>query len=124
MANERYTAQEVADALKEAKGFISVAARRLGCIDQTVRNYVDRYAACKQAILDARESMIDLAEGKLYQNINEGDNTAIIFFLKTQAKHRGYVERSEVTGKDGGAVNIRLTWGDNDDTDGSTPAIT
>lgn len=109
MANgQKYTAEQIAEALKEAKGFISVAARRLGCADNTVRNYVDRYAACRQAITDARESMIDLAEGKLYQNISEGDNTAIIFFLKTQAKHRGYVERSEVTGRDGGAIPVAM----------------
>ncbi len=100
---DRYTAQQVADALTRAKGFVSVTAKNLGCSDQTVRNYMDRYAICKQAVLDAREQMIDIAEGRLYQNINEGDNTAIIFFLKTQAKHRGYIEKSvtEVTGKDG-----------------------
>ena len=112
---DRYTAQQVADALTQAKGFVSVTAKNLGCSDQTVRNYMDRYAICKQAVLDAREQMIDIAEGRLYQNINEGDNTAIIFFLKTQAKHRGYIEKSvtEVTGKDGDALTIKLQWGDN-----------
>ena len=25
----------------------------------------------------------------------------MIFFLKTKAKHRGYIERQEITGKDG-----------------------
>ena len=111
---QQYTAQQVADALTQAKGFVSVAARNLGCTDQTVRNYMERYAVCRQAVLDARESMIDIAEGRLYQNINEGDNTAIIFFLKTQAKHRGYVERvqQEISGPDGDALQIKLTWGD------------
>lgn len=105
---DRYTAQQVADALTRAKGFVSVTAKNLGCSDQTVRNYIDRYALCKQAVLDAREQMIDIAEGRLYQNINEGDNTAIIFFLKTQAKHRGYIEKSvtEVTGTNGGPVEV------------------
>ena len=103
-----YTAQQIADALTRAKGFVSVAAKNLGCADATVRNYIDRYAICKQAVVDAREQMIDIAEGRLYQNINEGDNTAIIFFLKTQAKHRGYIEKSvtEVTGTNGGPVEV------------------
>lgn len=105
---EQYTAQQVADALRDARGFASVAARRLGCSDGTVRNYIARYATCKQAVTDAREAMIDLAEGKLYANINEGDNTAIIFFLKTQAKHRGYVERVEQTGADGGPQTVHV----------------
>lgn len=106
---QRYTAQQVAAALAQAKGFISVAARNLGCADQTVRDYIARYAVCKQAVTDARESMIDIAEGRLYQNINNGDNTAIIFFLKTQAKHRGYTERHELTGKDGGDIAVKST---------------
>ena len=104
---QQYTAQQVADALTQAKGFVSVACRNLGCSDQTVRNYIERYAVCKQAVTDAREAMIDMAEGKLYQNIANNDTTSIIFFLKTQAKSRGYVERQEVTGPDGGAIVIR-----------------
>ena len=112
MATDRFTAQQVADALTQAKGFVSVAARNLGCADNTVRNYMERYAVCKQAVTDARESMIDIAEGRLYQNINSGDNTAIIFFLKTQAKHRGYIERyeqrTEVSGPNGDDIPIRV----------------
>ena len=52
--------------------------------------------------------MIDVTEGRLYQEINAGNITAIIFFLKTQAKHRGYVERQEFTGKDSGDIPIRI----------------
>ena len=116
---QQYTAQQVADALTQAKGFVSVAARNLGCADRTVRNYMERYAVCKQAVTDARESMIDIAEGRLYQNINSGDNTAIIFFLKTQAKHRGYIERHEVTGADGRAIVIRWDESATDETGNS-----
>lgn len=112
MATDRYTAQQVADALTAAKGFVSVAAKNLQCSDETVRNYIKRYSACKQAVTDAREAMIDYAEGKLYQNIQNNDTVSILFFLKTQAKQRGYVERTEVTGRDGGDLHIKLTWGD------------
>ena len=109
---QQYTAQQVAEALTRAKGFVSVAAKNLGCNDSTVRNYIERYAMCKQAVLDSREQMIDIAEGRLYQNINEGDNTAIIFFLKTQAKHRGYIEKniSEVQGSDGKPINLVVEY--------------
>ena len=106
MATDRYTAQQVADALTAAKGFVSVAARSLGCADNTVRNYIERYAMCKQAVIDAREAMIDYTEGKLYQNIQNNDTVSILFYLKTQAKHRGYVERTEVTGANGNSIVI------------------
>jgi hypothetical protein len=45
-----------------------------------------------QACQDIKESMIDLAESKLYQEIENSNLTAIIFYLKCQAKHRGYSE--------------------------------
>ena len=41
------------------------------------------------------ESSVDLAESKLIEAIKDGNLTAIIFFLKTQGKSRGYSERSE-----------------------------
>ena len=104
----RFTAQQVADALIQAKGFISIAALNLGCANNTVRNYIEKYAICKQACTDARETMIDVTEGRLYQEINAGNITAIIFFLKTQAKHRGYVERQEFTGRNGDDIPIRI----------------
>ena len=109
---QQFTAQQVADALTQAKGFVSVAARNLGCADNTVRNYIERYAVCKQAVTDAREAMIDYAEGKLYQNIQNNDTVSILFFLKTQAKQRRYVERTEVTGANGNDMRIKLSWGD------------
>jgi len=60
--------------------------------------YIKDYPSVAEAATEARERMIDFAESKLYQNIKAGDNTAIIFYLKTQAKHRGYIERSELSG--------------------------
>lgn len=49
-----------------------------------------------QMLEDAEEAMIDNVESKLLSKINDGDTTALIFFLKTKAKARGYVEKSEV----------------------------
>jgi hypothetical protein len=37
----------------------------------------------------------------LDKGMKDGNMTAIIFYLKTQGKSRGYVERQEVTGADG-----------------------
>jgi hypothetical protein len=53
------------------------------------------------------ESDIDAAETALKRQILDGNTTAIIFYLKTKGKSRGYVERQEVTGKDGLEIVIK-----------------
>ena len=105
---ERYTAQQVADALTATHGFVSVACKSLGVSDQTVRNYMKKYDVCAQACEDAREKMIDYAEGALYKQIQEGNITAIIFFLKTQGRKRGngYSERTEIVTPEGEALRV------------------
>lgn len=39
---------------------------------------------------------LDYAESKLMEMIGKGNTAAVIFFLKTKGKERGYVERQEV----------------------------
>lgn len=104
MANERFTAEEVAKAIEQSKGILAVAARSLSCNRGTVDNYIKRYPTVKKAFDEANETTIDFVESKLLKNIDDGDTASIIFFLKTKGKNRGYVERQEISGKDGGAI--------------------
>ena len=90
-----FTQAQVARAVAAAGGFVTSAAKRLGCDPKTVYRYMERYAPLKDVLGEARESSVDLAESKLMEAINAGNLTAVIFFLKTQGKSRGYVERSE-----------------------------
>ena len=105
---EKYNAQQMIDAIQDAKGILTVAARKLGCSRTTVYRYMERYSTIKDAYQEANESNIDFVETKLMEQINKGNITAIIFFLKTKAKHRGYVERQEVAGTDGGEIVFRV----------------
>ena len=54
-------------------------------------NDKDFDAACKEI----EDALVDFAESMLMEKINDKDLTAIIFYLKTKGKDRGYVERSE-----------------------------
>ena len=108
-AREQYTAEQVAQAIIKAQGILVGAAQALGCSRQTVDNYIKKYKTAKDAYQEANEITIDFVESALLKNIKKGDTTAMIFFLKTKAKHRGYVERQEMTGKDGGPVQTEST---------------
>ena len=121
-----FTKDQVARAITEAGGFITTAAQRLGCARSTVYDYVERYAELGAVVHDAREASIDLAESKLMEAINAGNLTAIIFFLKTQGKSRGYSERSEFGHPtDDEPIKFTMNIGDkgnagNDETDRGT----
>lgn len=97
---ERFTEEEVAEALRTSRGFVSAAARKLACDPSTIRDYMERYPALRIVRHEAREEEKDVAELKLGQAIRNGEAWAICFYLKTQAKDRGYVERSEVVAVD------------------------
>lgn len=103
----KFTVTQVVDAIKDAKGFLSTAARHLDCDYKTVQNYAKRYPTVQEAINEERETVKDLAEGSLFSEIKNGNITAIIFYLKTQGKDRGYVERQEFTGKGGEPLQVK-----------------
>lgn len=75
---------------------VSVAARYLGVSRTAIYDAAKKFKSVQQALDDSREAMTDFAEGQLYANIRKGDVASIIFYLKTQGKARGYVERQEV----------------------------
>lgn len=79
-------------AIRESQGLVTSAARRLGVCAKTVHRAISRWASVREALEESRERLLDLTEAKLVQQINEGNMTAIIFYLKTQGKKRGYVE--------------------------------
>lgn len=103
-----YTATQVVEAIKKARGYVSKAADILGCDARTVYNYAERYPSVQEAINHVRETRHDYVESALMKRIKAQDTTAIIFYLKTQAKQRGYVERQEVTGSDGADIKQRI----------------
>lgn len=105
---EKYDVQDMVKVIEQSRGLLTHAADALGCDRKTIYNYAKEYPEVQAAIDSARDRMTDVAEGKLFQKISEGDNTALIFYLKTQGKKRGYVERQEVTGAEGGEMTVRV----------------
>ena len=111
----KYSVEMMIDAIQKADGNLSEAARILGCSRTTVHNYVNKYVTVRATYEEENDKFIDLAEAKLRKTVEKGSLPAIMFVLKTKGKHRGYVERQEHTGADGGAI-VLVKWDEPTDT--------
>ena len=108
MGTELYSVARIAEALRASAGIFSAAAQKIGCAPNTIRNYVDRHVELQEVVEEVREGTLDLAESQLLKAMGDGNLTACIFFLKCKGKHRGYVERQEMTGPGGTPLVLRV----------------
>tara|TARA_R110000787_G_scaffold204451_12_gene314982 strand:- start:361 stop:762 length:402 start_codon:yes stop_codon:yes gene_type:complete len=102
-------------ALEQNMGNITLACHFSGVARSTFYRYYDTDEKFKKQVEDIGEMAIDICEAELWKLIKDGNATAILFFLKTKGKRRGYVERQELTGTDGKAIiwNETKTYSEN-----------
>jgi hypothetical protein len=95
---------------------ISEACKSAGISRRTYYDWIDADQEFKDSVEEIIESQIDFAESMLRENIKQGKERSIEFFLKTQGKRRGYVERQEIQ-TDGFPDKIVIEVVANEDTD-------
>lgn len=79
------------EAIAKAKGNITRASMMMKVSMKTGYNYLKDNVELQIAKKEVQEEILDNAESMLYKKIfEEEDTTALIFFLKTQGKSRGY----------------------------------
>lgn len=105
------SAEQVIKQLTESHGNISHAAGALRTSRKTLHKYINEHATVKDALDDIREATLDRAETMLQSRMAHSD-TLLIFFLKTQGKSRGYVERFEQ--EHGGELTTKVVEGPRD----------
>lgn len=99
-----FTIDNIEVQIEKLKGNVAAVARSFGKSRTAVYDKINGNKRLQKALVDSRQTMLDNVESKLYQKALDGDTTAMIFFLKTQGKSRGYTERQEITGANGGPV--------------------
>ena len=99
--SKTYSDEQIIEALEKHGGLVLHAARALGCNRSSLTGRIKKNPDLQIRLDDIRQCNIDIAESKLMELIQNGQPSAIIFFLKCLGKERGYVERVEQTGKDG-----------------------
>ena len=108
----KVTNDQLIDAIKKNAGIVSGILQTLKkeYNIEVTRNaiYDRRYKdpAIEAAFIEAEEMTADVAENRLLDAIRSGNMKAVMFYLKTKGKKRGYVERQEMTGADGKALQV------------------
>ena len=88
--------ETIAEALRKNRGLAYLAGKSIGMCGSQVC-YRIKQSPYLQAVRDScNELRIDVAEQKIDELIEDKNVSSLIFFLKTRAKNRGYVETSEL----------------------------
>lgn len=94
------------EALAKRNGNVTAACKIVNCDRSTFYDHYNKDPKFKAKVDDISNIALDVAEDALFKKIKKGDTIAIIFYLKTQGKKRGYIERQEMDIRD---VKIKVT---------------
>ena len=84
------------EALEKSLGIVTTACKSVGINRKTHYDWLKDDEQYKAEVESIEDIAIDFAESQLHKQIKDGIPTSTIFYLKTKAKKRGYVERTEV----------------------------
>jgi hypothetical protein len=99
----------VRELIETCRGNAAAIARSVGVKRQSVVGFIKRRPPLAEALKDARETLVDEAESALALAVDKGEAWAVCFTLKCLGKNRGYVERQELTGANGGPVEAKVS---------------
>jgi poly-gamma-glutamate capsule biosynthesis protein CapA/YwtB (metallophosphatase superfamily) len=85
------------EALRNSLGIVTTACKSVGIDRGTHYDWLKNDSDYKAKVEALDDVVLDFAESQLHKRINEGSDTATIFFLKTKGKKRGYIEKQEIT---------------------------
>lgn len=88
----KLTDKQIKKAIDNSMGNVSTIANRLGVSWHTAKKNINKDQELVQYYENELESKIDVVENELFTKILDGDVTAMIFFLKTKGRNRGYIE--------------------------------
>jgi hypothetical protein len=114
-----YNTEYIIEALKKHKGMVYLTAKAIGCSPNTIYNHAKKHPEVQDAIDEARQEMIDVAEVALHRACLEGEYWAVQFCLKTIGRKRGYVDRQEheFSGPEGSAIRFVIQQAEPPDAD-------
>lgn len=95
------------EALEKSLGVVTTACKKAGVGRTMHYEWLKSDPEYKEAVNDLQDITLDFAESQLHKQIQDGNTTATIFFLKTKGKNRGYVESQDINITQG---NEKPSW--------------
>lgn len=86
--------KKMLEALQKSLGVVTSACEKCHVSRQTHYNWIKTDPEYAAAVEDIVERSLDFGESHLHKLIQAGNPAATIFFLKTKARDRGYVEKA------------------------------
>ena len=136
MAQNAQQKRKLLDALRASLGVVETACQKAGVARRTHYNWLKKDKKYADEVAEIDDVAIDFGESQFYKLMRGytvpdtkvflnsdskepiivpitkhigTDASSVIFFLKIRGKKRGYIERSEVTGKDGEPIIGNIT---------------
>lgn len=87
---QKFKIEVVLEAIKNTGGIKTEVSKKLNCSCRTIYDYIERYPEVKAAFEEEEEKVLDMAEGALFALIQNGDTSAIFYYLNNKGRKRGY----------------------------------
>ena len=94
--NKAATKTAMLEALEKSLGIVTTACQSVGIDRATHYRWMRSDMEYKAAVESIADRVLDFAESHLHGLIKDKNPAAVIFYLKTKGKARGYVERQEI----------------------------
>jgi len=98
---ESLSEQQIMDVAIRAHGVIVVMCRILGLDRWEVTKLIKKYPRVKRTIAEERENIVDMAECRLFEAANMGQEWAIKMILYCQGKYRGWTKEMSASDNKG-----------------------
>ena len=105
---EQLKKEQLLTALEKSLGIVSTACESVGISRTTYYKYYNEDKDFKRSVDGISDIALDCAESQLFELIKEKNITAIIFYLKTKGKKRGYIEKQESSDNSNNITGIKL----------------
>ena len=94
------------EALEKSLGIVTTACKMVGMSRETHYRWLREDEEYKEAVDGIADLTLDFVESNLHKQIEKGEVSSTIFYLKTKGKKRGYIEKQEIEH----SGNMQVTW--------------